>query len=178
LGLINAGDYIADASNVTCDRLKVKSTVGEKEFHHVTWKLHALVQYVFTLGLISVVSVWSTKGEKSESPIFRKKLLKKGKVKQGKKCHVDKGFFGKENLKACKKIGLKPNIVPKEMKYSDTYLKKYVKNNYDNESRKKKQRTSRRAIRRTRNRNEHENQMQKTKTQKHLHMPTRSKTQP
>ena len=137
IGIDDAGDYIADASNVTCDRLKVKTSVGEEEFHHITWKLHALIQYIFTLGLISIVSVWSTKGEKSESPIFRKKLLKKGRLKQGKKCHADKGYFGKKNLKACKKLGLKPNIVPKEIEYSDTYLKKYVKNSYDNESRKK-----------------------------------------
>jgi hypothetical protein len=137
IGIDDAGDYIADASNATCDRLKVKNTIGEEGFHHVTWKLHTLVQYIFTLGLISVISVWSTTGEKSESPIFRKKLLKKGKVKQGKKCHADKGFFGKKNLKACEKLGLKPNLVPKEIEYSDTYLKKYVKNDYDNESRKK-----------------------------------------
>jgi len=137
IGIDDAGDYIADSSNATCDRLKVKNTVGEEEFHHVTWKLHALVQYIFTLGLISVISVWSTKGEKSESPIFRKKLLKKGKVQKGKKCHADKGYFGKKNLKECEKLGLKPNLVPKEIEYSDTYLKKYVKNSYDNESRKK-----------------------------------------
>jgi len=137
IGIDDAGDYIADASNVTCDRLKTKKTLDKKEFHHVTWKLHVLVQYIFTLGLISVISVWSTKGEKSESPIFRKKLLKKDRVKPGRKCHADKGYFGKKNLKKCEKLGLKPNIVPKEIEYSDTYLKKYVKNTYDNESRKK-----------------------------------------
>jgi len=137
IGIDDAGDYIADSSNVTCDRLKVKNTAGEKEFHHITWKLHVLIQYIFTLGLISVISIWSTKGEASESPIFRSKLLKKDRVKRNKKCHADKGFFGKKNLKACEKLRLKPNLVPKEIKYSDTYLKKYVKNNYDNESRKK-----------------------------------------
>ena len=137
IGIDDVGDYIADSSNVTCDRLKIKNNVGEEEFHHITWKLHALIQYIFSLGLISIVSIWSTKGEDSESPIFRSKLLKKDRVKRNKKCHADKGFFGKENIKACKLLRLKPNIVPKKIKYTDAYIKRYIRNDYDNESRKK-----------------------------------------
>lgn len=137
ISIDDSGDYITDSSNATCDRLEVANNAGEDQLHHVTWKLHALIQYIFTLGLISIVSTWSTKGRASESPIFRRRLLKKGRVKQGKKCHGDKAFFGKKNLEACESLGLKPNIVPKEREYSDRYLKKYVRNSYDNESRKK-----------------------------------------
>lgn len=137
IGIDDSGDYITDASTVTCDRLKTINKAGEELFIHETWKLHSLVQYIFTLGLLSVVSIWSTKGESSESPVLRKKLLNKDRVEKGKRLHGDKGYFGKENIKFCKQLGLNPNIVPRDMEYSDAYLKKYVRKNYDNESRKK-----------------------------------------
>ena len=137
IGINNSGDYITDASTVTCDRLKTANKAGEDEFQHITWKLHSLIQYVFALGLLSVVSIWSTKGEANESPVLRKKLLNKNNVEKGKRLHGDKGFFGKENIKICKQLGLRPNIVPKDMKYSDAYLKRYIRKDYDNESRKK-----------------------------------------
>lgn len=132
----NNGDYITDSTNATCDRLKSTIKAGEETYYHITWKLHVLIQYIFTLGIISIVSIWSTKGEASESPILRSKLLKKGQLVKDRKLHADKGFFGKENLKACKKLKLKPNIVPKDSKYSDAYIKRYIRKDYDNESRK------------------------------------------
>jgi len=136
IGINDAGDYIADSTKATCDRLKVINKAGEDLFYHITWKLHILVQYIFTLGLISIVSVWSSDGDVNDSPTLRNKLLKKNKIQKGKKCHADKGYFGKENIEKCKKLKLLPNIVPKEEVYSDNYLKKYVNKEYDNNSRK------------------------------------------
>lgn len=137
IGIDNVGDYIADSTKATCDRLKITNDGGTDTFYHITWNLHVIVQYIFTLGSVSIISIWSSKGAKSESPILRSKLLKKEKLEENKKLHADKGYFGIENIKRCKKLGLIPNIVPVNRNYSNTYLKRYIKNEYDNESRKR-----------------------------------------
>lgn len=136
VGIDDAGDYIADSTKATCDRLKPAFYRGSKQFEHITWKLHILAQYIFTLGLVSIVSVFSSRGEVNDSPVLRNHLLEEGKVEKSKRLHADKGYFGKENIKLCKRLGLHPNIVPKEQEYSDSFLRKYVKKEYDNQSRK------------------------------------------
>jgi len=137
VGIDDVGDYIADSTQVTCDTYEVKEVVDKEELHLETLKLHILVIYLTSLGIVSIVSTFASKGEANDSPFLRKELLKKEKIIPGKTLHADKGYFGKKNIKACKEKGLKPNIVPKERDYSDNYLKKYVKKEYDNESRKK-----------------------------------------
>lgn len=137
IGIENIGDYIVDATKISCDRLEIVENIGENQFKHILKGMHIIVQYVSTLGLVSIVNVFASSGKANESPILRKKLLDSTKLNNGRRLHADKGYFGKENLKACNQFGLQPNIVPKEQKYSDAYLKKYVKNGYDNESRKK-----------------------------------------
>lgn len=136
INIDNVGDYIADSTQLTTDRLKMVLRAGKEDFEHQTWKLHILVQYIFTLGLLSIVSVFASPGEANDSPPLREHLLEAGKVSSQKKLHADKGYFGKENLKKCEEIGLIPNIVPKEQEYSDAYLKRYIRTGYDSESRK------------------------------------------
>ena len=130
------GDYLADSSGVTCDRYQDTIHRGEiiRELTH--WKLHIFAQYLFVVGLVSIISVWATHGDTGDSPIFRKNLVKPKRVKKGKKCHADKAYFGKENIRKLKKAGLVPNLVPKEINYSDSLLKKAVEE-YDNEARKR-----------------------------------------
>src|SRR3989344_1631688 len=108
IGINDAGDYIVDSTKATCDRLKIVEKAGEDLLYHITWKLHVLVQYIFTLGLISIVSVWSSDGDVSDSPALRNKLLKKNKIQEGKKCHADKGYFGIMNIEKCNKLKLVP----------------------------------------------------------------------
>lgn len=133
----DTGDYIADSTQLTCDRLKPVFRTGKDDFEHVTWKLHILVQYIYTLGLLSIVNVFASRSEASDSPPLREHFLNAGTLSAGKKLHADKGYFGKENLQKCRDIGLVPNIVPKDQTYTDTYLKRYIATGYDNESRKK-----------------------------------------
>lgn len=137
LEINDAGDYIADSTKVTCDRYKKVIKAGEELLELQTWKLHTLVMYLVSLGAVSIVSVFASRGEANDSPPLRKKHIKKRKLIPGRRLHADKGFFGKENITKCKEAGLVPNIVPMDKEYTDSYLKKYVKNEYDNESRKK-----------------------------------------
>jgi len=136
IGIDDVGDYIVDSTQVTCDRYEVKEVVDKEELHLQTLKLHILVTYLLNLGLVSIISTFASPGKANDSPFLRKKLLKKEKIIHGRTLHADKGYFGKENIKTCKQKGLKPNIVPKEMEYSDTYLKKYAEKEYDNKARK------------------------------------------
>ena len=136
IGIDNAGDYISDSTQLTCDRLEEQTVVDKDEYYHTTCKLHILAQYIFTLGLVSIVSVFASNKKANDSPPLRNNLLHKEKIDKNKRLHADKGYFGKENIKICKKLGLKPNIVPKELNYSDAYLKRYIRNDYDIESRK------------------------------------------
>ncbi len=133
----DVGDYIADSTKVTCDRLESKIYKGKETFVHVNWKLHILVQYIFTLGLVSIVSVFSSPGEVNDSRPLRNELLKKGRLTKGRKVHADKGYFGKENIKKCKRLGLQPNLVPKEQYYKDGFIKRYIQKDYDPKARKK-----------------------------------------
>lgn len=130
------GDYMADSSGVRCDRYQDTIHRGETIEELIHWKLHIFAQYLFVLGLVSIVSVWPTHGDTADSPIFRKHLIKPKRVKKGKRCHADKAYFGKENIRKLKKAGLIPNLVPKEITYSDALLKRAVRD-YDNEARKK-----------------------------------------
>lgn len=133
----DVGDYIADSTTLTCNRLKTVLRAGENCFEHETWKMHILIQYIITLGLLSIVSIFSSPGEANDSPFLRERLLKRGKIRKGKKLHADKGYFGKDNIKKCRDLKIIPNIVPKDQEYSDTYLKRYIASGYDQESRKK-----------------------------------------
>lgn len=131
------GDYIADSTKITCDRLVLVENKGEDIWNHETLKLHILAQYLFTIGFVSIVRFFPSSGELNDSPPLRDQLLQEGLVIKGKRLHADKGYFGKENLKKCREIELFPNIVPQERNYSDSYLKKYVQKYYDNEARKR-----------------------------------------
>jgi len=111
----NEGDYLADSSGLTCDRYHDTFFRGENIRELVHWKLHIFAQYLFVLGLVSIVSVWPTYGDANDSPPFRNHLLKPKRVTKGKKCHADKAYFGKENIQKAKYAGLKPNFVPKEV---------------------------------------------------------------
>jgi hypothetical protein len=129
------GDYMADSSGVACDRYQTTIYQGEEKRELIHWKLHIFVQYLFVLGLVSIVSVWATHGDRNDSPVYRKNLLKPDRVIPGRMSHADKGYFCKENIRQTKKANLIPNLVPKEVKYSDATLKRAVRN-YNNEARK------------------------------------------
>lgn len=137
LEIDNAGDYIADSTKLTCDRYHKIIRRGVEILELETWKIHILVMYLLNLGLVSIVSIFSSEGEAHDSPPLRNIHLRKKRVILGRKLHADKAFFGKTNLKKCFDVGLIPNIVPYERDYSDAYLKRYIRNIYDDKSRKK-----------------------------------------
>ena len=63
VGIDDVGDYIADSTQVTCDTYEVKEVVDKEELHLETLKLHILVIYLTSLGIVSIVSTFASKGE-------------------------------------------------------------------------------------------------------------------
>ena len=137
LRIDDAGDYIADSTKLTCDRYHKVIRRGEEILELDTWKIHVLVMYLFNLGLVSIVSICASRGETHDSPALRNNHLKKKKIIPGRKMHADKAYFCKANLDKCVNLGLQPNIVPPDKDYSDGRLKRYIRNEYDDEARKK-----------------------------------------
>lgn len=130
------GDYVADSSGITCDRYKEKIVAGERIRELRTWKLHIFAQYLYVLGLVSILSVWATNGNAGDSPAFHNHLIKSRRVIKGRKCHADKAYFSKRNIRKLKQAGLIPNLVPPKRNYTDALLKRAIQK-YDNEARKK-----------------------------------------
>ncbi|HLC57315.1 MAG TPA: transposase [Candidatus Nanoarchaeia archaeon] len=137
LKIDDAGDYIADSTKLTCDRYHKVIQRGEEVLELETWKIHIFVMYLINLGLVSIVNIFASPGEKHDSPPLRDEHLRKKNIIPGRKVHADKAYFGKTNIKKCKSLGLQPNIVPQDRDYSDGFLKRYIRHDYDNESRKK-----------------------------------------
>jgi hypothetical protein len=124
----NDGDYVADSSGVTCDRYHETLYEGEMLRELTHWKLHIFGQYLRKQGLVSILSVCSTHGDAHDGPVYRNQLIKPERVTEGKMCHADKAYFGKENITITKDAGLIANFVPKEIVYTDPLLKKAVFN--------------------------------------------------
>ena len=136
ISISDIGDYVADSTKLSCDRYEPVLIVADETVKKQMLKIHILIQYLVQIGILSIVSVFVSSGEVNDGPSLRNELLKKERIIPGKKCHADKGYFGKENLRKCEELGLQPNMVPQDVKYTDAYLKRYVRKGYDNESRK------------------------------------------
>jgi len=80
LSFDRTGDYMADASELACDRLKPLLVAGKMIWVRETWGMHIFGMYLLVLGVVSIVSAWGKHGDAHESPIFRDHLLKPKRV--------------------------------------------------------------------------------------------------
>lgn len=137
--MFHKGEYISDSTGITTDRYYETSQIdneGNPVLELLCIKLHILVVYFFTVGLVSIANFHITHGDANDNPIMNQNLLENVKIKKGRRHHADKGYWSKENILKNKKLGLKPNLVPKEGADGGLTLKKAIKE-YDNEARKK-----------------------------------------
>lgn len=131
--------YISDSSKITTTQYIESSEIGPDGTRIVellTLKLHILVTYFMTIGIVSIANFHVTHGDANDSPIMNEYLLEDVRLKKGRKHHADKGYWSRDNIKANKSKGLQPNIVPKKGCDKGLLLKKAIKE-YDNEDRKK-----------------------------------------
>lgn len=138
-GFFRKGDYITDSSNVATTQYYEttrRDSEGKKILELITLKLHLLIVYFVTAGIVSIANLHVTHGDANDNPIMNEHLLEDVRLRKGRKNHADKGYWSKENIRKNKEKGLQPNIVPKDGQDHSLTLKTAIKE-YDNEERKK-----------------------------------------
>lgn len=135
--MFRKGCYITDSSNVTTaqyfesDRIDAE---GKKILELITLKLHALVVYFITAGIVSIANYHVTHGDANDNPIMNEYLLENVRLRKGRVNHADKGYWGNKNIRKNREKGLQPNIVPKAGFDKGLTLRRAIEE-YDNESR-------------------------------------------
>lgn len=136
--MFRKGCYITDSSNVTTTQYFETTRLdsgGNRIIELLTLKLHILIVYFMTVGIVSIANLHVTHGDANDSPIMNENLLENVRIRKGRMNHADKAYWSKENIKKNREKGLQPNIVPKEGFEHGLTLKTAVKE-YDDESRK------------------------------------------
>ena len=106
----NEDHYIGDSTGISTPLYKEQKIKTENTFKKITRKLHILVSYFKKHGVISIKKAHVTDGDAHDSPVFRNHLLKNISLHEGLYMHLDKGYDAQENMKACFKQGILPNI--------------------------------------------------------------------
>lgn len=133
--MFNDGCYIADSTEYTTTRYYELIDAGKRAIELLTLKLHILLCYIASVGLLVVRNCFASHGDAHDSPIFRGYLLEDVDLQSGRMIHADCAYFAIENIRKCKQLGLNPNFVPKENIEHSLTLKIAIKE-YDNEARK------------------------------------------
>lgn len=107
-------EYVVDSTPLTLTFYRMLIHAGEELLELVTWKLHIILAYLPALGLLSVVSVYTTHGDAHDSPPFHEYLLPQAELRQGTRLHGDSAYWSIENIRQTKERGLVPNLVPRE----------------------------------------------------------------
>jgi len=134
--MFNDGCYIADSTEYTTTRYYELIDGGKRAIELLTLKMHILICYIASIGLLVVRNCFASHGDAHDSPIFRNYLLEDVDLQSGRMIHADCAYFAIENIRKCKQLGLKPNFVPKENIEHSLTLKIAIKE-YDNKARKK-----------------------------------------
>ena len=134
-GMFRKGEAIIDSTKITTTQYNETSQVGETILELLTVKLHLLVVYFWTVGVISIASIYTSHGDLHDSQAVPE-LLGKAKLRVRTRIHGDKAYNSEEIYEGIFDKKLQPNIVPKDRTKKGFWTKK-AKSQYDNEARKK-----------------------------------------
>ena len=129
-------EYIVDSTPLTLTTYQQLIYKGKELLELMTWKLHVILVYLPALGLLSVVSVYTTHGDAHDSPPYRDNLLPEAETRAGARIHGDSAYWGIENIKQTKEKELMPNFVPRDGADGGLVLGKALRE-YDNKARKR-----------------------------------------
>lgn len=132
------GEYVSDSTGIATDRYYETTALdsdGNPILALLTIKLHIMIVYFASIGLVSIANHHVTHGDANDNPVMNEYLLENVRIRQGRRHHADKGYWGKKNLQKNKELGLRPNIVPKEGWNKGLILLQGIKE-YDNDARK------------------------------------------
>jgi hypothetical protein len=134
--LFKKAEYIADSTKITTTRYARVFHKGQETIELICLKLHVMIMYFASAGILSIESLHVTQGDVHDSPIFRDELVAQAQFQRGKRIHADKAYFAKENVESCENKGIKTNFVPKDNIKHGLTLKRAIKE-YEEEARKK-----------------------------------------
>lgn len=134
--MFKKAEYITDSTKITTTRYAKILHKGQETIELICLKLHLIIMYFATAGILSIESLSITHGDAHDSPVYREELVPQSKFQKGKRMHGDKAFFGEENILESEKQGIKTNFVPKDNIKHGLILKRAIKE-YDNEARKR-----------------------------------------
>jgi len=134
--MFKKGEYIADSTEYTTTRYKEIVNAGETILEQLTMKLHILVCYFITAGIVCIKNAYPTHGDASDNPILRNRLLEHITLRRNRRLHADKGYDSEDNMRKCLELGLIPNIVEREKGSTSIFRTLYRKNIYDDKARK------------------------------------------
>ncbi len=133
--MFRKGEAIIDSTKITTTQYHETSQVGETILELLTVKLHLLVVYFWTVGIISIASIYISHGDLHDSQAVPE-LLEKANLKKKTRVHADKAYNSEDIYEDIFERKLQPNIVPKDNTKKGFWTKK-AKSQYDNEARKK-----------------------------------------
>jgi hypothetical protein len=133
--MFKKAEYIADSTKITTTRYAKILHKGQETIKLICLKLHLIIIYFATAGILSIESVYVTHGDAHDSPIFREGLVPQAQFQNNKRIHGDKAYFAEESIIACEQLGIKTNFVPKDNIKHGLILKRAIKE-YDNQARK------------------------------------------
>jgi hypothetical protein len=134
--MFKKAEYITDSTKITTTRYAKILHKGQITIELLCLKLHLIIMYFATAGILSIESIYITHGDAHDSPIFREELVPQAQFQKDKRIHGDKAYFAEENIVACEKKFLNSNFVPKDNIKHGLILKRAIKE-YDGEARKK-----------------------------------------
>jgi hypothetical protein len=133
--MFRKGEAIIDSTKITTNRYYETFQVGETILELLTVKLHILIVYFWTAGIVSIASILASHGDLHDSqPV--PELIDKAKLRKGTRIHGDKAYNSEDIYEGIFEKKLRPNIVPKDNTKKGFWTKK-AKSQYDNEARKK-----------------------------------------
>lgn len=134
--MFKKAEYITDSTKITTTRYMRVIHKGKETLELMCLKLHLIIMYFATAGILSIESIFVSHGDAHDSPIFREHLLPYSNFQGKKRIHGDKAYFAEKSIIECEQLGLKTNFVPRDNIKHGLTLKRAI-NEYDNESRKK-----------------------------------------
>src|SRR3989338_3242860 len=112
--MFKKAEYITDSTKITTTRYAKVLHKGQETIELLCLKLHLIIIYFATAGILSIESLYVTHGDAHDSPIFREELVPQAQFQKEKRIHGDKAYFAEENITACEEESLKTNFVPKD----------------------------------------------------------------
>ena len=134
--MFRKGEYITDSTKITTTRYAKIFHKGKETIELLCLKLHLIVMYFASAGVLSIESLYVTHGDAHDSPIFREGLVPQAQFQKEKRIHGDKAYFAEDNILICEDCDIQTNFVPKDNIKHGLILKRAIQE-YDNEARKK-----------------------------------------